>query len=117
MNRRKFLKSASAAAIAPAIAGCSGSDAVPAPDVPRSTFGADSTAEQVTEGIDLTGKTAVVTGCNSGIGFRDYASPRIARGLCDRHRADPGESRWLHVHRCEALQQRYSWNCRTMTRS
>ena len=69
MNRRKFLKTASAAAVAPVIAGCGSSDAVPAPDVPRSSFGADSTAEQVTEGIDLTGKTAVVTGCNSGIGF------------------------------------------------
>jgi len=32
-------------------------------------LGADATAEQVTEGIDLTGKTIVVTGCNSGIGL------------------------------------------------
>ncbi len=31
--------------------------------------GAQSTAEEVTAGIDLTGMTAVVTGCNSGIGF------------------------------------------------
>ena len=36
---------------------------------PRSAFGANSTAEEVTKGLDLTGKTAVVTGCNSGIGF------------------------------------------------
>jgi NAD(P)-dependent dehydrogenase (short-subunit alcohol dehydrogenase family) len=27
-----------------------------------------STAEQVTEGVDLSGKVALVTGCNSGIG-------------------------------------------------
>ncbi len=27
------------------------------------------TAEQVTEGLDLAGKTALITGCNSGIGF------------------------------------------------
>ena len=36
---------------------------------PRSAFGAKSTAEEVTAGLDLTGKTAVVTGCNSGIGY------------------------------------------------
>ena len=38
-------------------------------ETPRSTFGAGSTAEEVTAGLDLSGKTAVVTGCNSGIGF------------------------------------------------
>ncbi len=68
MNRRKFLKNASAAAVAPVIAGC-GPDIVPATEVPRSNFDEDSTAEEVTAGIDLTGKIAVVTGCNSGIGF------------------------------------------------
>ena len=40
-----------------------------AQEAPRSSFAADATAEQVTEGIDLTGKTIVVTGCNSGIGL------------------------------------------------
>lgn len=30
---------------------------------------ADSTAEAVTAGLDLSGKTAVITGCNSGIGL------------------------------------------------
>jgi NAD(P)-dependent dehydrogenase (short-subunit alcohol dehydrogenase family) len=69
MDRRDFLKTASAAAIAPAIPGCGGPELVPAADVPSSGFDEDSTAEQVTEGIDLTGKIAVVTGCNSGIGF------------------------------------------------
>jgi WW domain-containing oxidoreductase len=37
--------------------------------LPRSRFGRRSTAEEVTAGIDLRGKTAVVTGCNSGLGF------------------------------------------------
>lgn len=32
------------------------------------TFGFTSTAEEVTAGLDLTGQTIVVTGCNSGIG-------------------------------------------------
>lgn len=33
------------------------------------TFGGDSTAEEVTQGLDLSGMTAVVTGCNSGLGY------------------------------------------------
>ncbi|MBT5003175.1 MAG: SDR family NAD(P)-dependent oxidoreductase, partial [Porticoccaceae bacterium] len=36
---------------------------------PVSNFGATSTAEEVTLGLDLTGKTALVTGCNSGLGL------------------------------------------------
>ncbi|MFO0686178.1 MAG: SDR family oxidoreductase [Sandaracinus sp.] len=32
-------------------------------------FGYGSTAEQVTEGVSLTGKTFLVTGCNSGLGL------------------------------------------------
>jgi NAD(P)-dependent dehydrogenase (short-subunit alcohol dehydrogenase family) len=36
---------------------------------PRSKFGPTSTAEEVTANIDLAGMTAVVTGCNSGIGY------------------------------------------------
>lgn len=32
-------------------------------------FGYGSTAEDVTEGVDLKGKTILVTGCNSGLGF------------------------------------------------
>ena len=69
MNRRIFLKTASATALAPLIPGCDGSDVVLAADVPRSNFDDESTAEEVTAGLDLSGKIAVVTGCNSGIGF------------------------------------------------
>ena len=35
----------------------------------RSDFGGGSTAEEVTMGLDLSGKTALVTGVNSGIGY------------------------------------------------
>jgi NAD(P)-dependent dehydrogenase (short-subunit alcohol dehydrogenase family) len=38
-------------------------------ETPRGPFGAQSTAEEVTAGVNLNGMTAVVTGCNSGIGF------------------------------------------------
>jgi len=36
---------------------------------PRSAFDARSTAEDVTEGLDLSGRTIAITGCNSGLGF------------------------------------------------
>jgi len=68
-SRRKFLQGTGAALTASSLAACGGHDKVPADGVPRSPFDADSTAEEVTEGIDLKGKMAVVTGCTSGIGF------------------------------------------------
>lgn len=36
---------------------------------PQSPFDSRSTAEEVTAGLDLAGKTALITGCNSGIGY------------------------------------------------
>ena len=53
----------------PAIPGCGGHERIPVDGVPRSNFDEDSTAEEVTEGMDLDGKIAVVTGCTSGIGY------------------------------------------------
>ena len=69
ISRRRFLALAGAAVAVPPIAGCEGVEKVAAANVPRSPFSADSTAEEVTEGVDLSGKLAVVTGCTSGIGF------------------------------------------------
>jgi NAD(P)-dependent dehydrogenase (short-subunit alcohol dehydrogenase family) len=67
-SRRRLIKAAPALAFAPYLASC-GTD-LPLPiGVPISPFGSGSTAEEVTAGIDLTGKTALVTGCNSGIGY------------------------------------------------
>lgn len=37
--------------------------------VPKTTFGKRSTALDVTEGLNLTGKTVLLTGCTSGIGL------------------------------------------------
>src|SRR5436190_8838226 len=37
--------------------------------MPKTSFGARSTAGDVLAGLDLTGKTILVTGCNAGIGF------------------------------------------------
>ncbi len=69
VDRRRFLQFTGAALALPTIAACSGYKRIPVDGVPRSDFDEESTAEEVTEGLDLTGKIAVVTGCNSGIGY------------------------------------------------
>jgi NAD(P)-dependent dehydrogenase (short-subunit alcohol dehydrogenase family) len=61
-SRRRALQAALFSILAP-------SPRFASAQTPRSTFGAQSTAEEVTQGLDLTGKTALVTGCNSGIGY------------------------------------------------
>jgi NAD(P)-dependent dehydrogenase (short-subunit alcohol dehydrogenase family) len=68
IDRRRFLQ-AGAGLMLPALPACSGVERIPVAGVPASGFDDDATAGQVTEGIDLSGKTAVVTGCTSGIGF------------------------------------------------
>jgi WW domain-containing oxidoreductase len=45
---------------------------------PRSRFTRRSTAAEVTRGLDLTGKTVLITGCNSGLGF---VSMQVLAGL------------------------------------
>ncbi len=73
IHRRDLLRLALASPALVAAPGC-GSDAVSIDErLPVGPFGADSTAEEVTAGLDLTGRTALVTGCNSGIGsFTDF---------------------------------------------
>ncbi len=68
LNRRRFLQQSSLATLLAAL---------PAPllariisaSPPVSAFDESATAEQVTEGLDLSGFTYAVTGCNSGLGF------------------------------------------------
>ena len=62
LNRRLLLQVGALLALAPDLVRGQTKEA------PRSPFGARSTAEDVTAGLDLTGKTALITGCNSGIG-------------------------------------------------
>jgi NAD(P)-dependent dehydrogenase (short-subunit alcohol dehydrogenase family) len=62
MDRRGFIETGSLLALAAYVGGARAQEG-------RSSFPPDATAEQVTEGIDLSGKTIVVTGCNSGIGL------------------------------------------------
>lgn len=70
LSRRGFLHLSIAAAV-PGISACDipGYSKMPDERFPQGTFGADATAESVTEGMDLSGKTALVTGCNSGLGY------------------------------------------------
>ena len=68
-DRRAFLKLSAASLAASSVPGCTRAEKIPTQDVPRSDFDEHSTAEDVTAGIDLSGKLAVVTGCTSGIGF------------------------------------------------
>jgi NAD(P)-dependent dehydrogenase (short-subunit alcohol dehydrogenase family) len=70
INRRTFVS----ATLATAAAGAGSTACLNQPegrpeDVPIGPFGKDSTAEEVTAGLDLTGQTALVTGSNSGIGY------------------------------------------------
>ena len=69
IDRRQFIGAAGVSLLAPQLVSCSGVDRVSVPGVASSGFDENSTAEDVTLGIDLSGKLAVVTGCTSGIGF------------------------------------------------
>ena len=69
MNRREFLKVSTVAAATPVMSNCGGPSIEIIRDLPVSNFIGTPTAERVTEGLDLSGKVAVVTGCNSGIGY------------------------------------------------
>jgi NAD(P)-dependent dehydrogenase (short-subunit alcohol dehydrogenase family) len=71
VSRRTLLQTATLAAAAPALGACSKrEEPLPLPpDAPVGPFGKDATAEEVTAGLDLTGQTILITGCNSGIGY------------------------------------------------
>jgi NAD(P)-dependent dehydrogenase (short-subunit alcohol dehydrogenase family) len=71
MKRREFLVGAGAVASMPLLSACDADENVVTIDksYPVGPFGATSTAEEVTAGMDLTGKVAMVTGCNSGLGY------------------------------------------------
>lgn len=69
LDRRQFIQASAATAAAPALPACSGESVSIDNSLPVGPYNAKSTAEEVTQGMDLTGKTALVTGCTTGIGF------------------------------------------------
>ena len=69
INRRQFIQFSVAGTAATTLPACSGEGVELDHNLPIGPFGVDSTAEEVTEGMDLSGKTALVTGCNSGVGL------------------------------------------------
>ena len=71
MKRRQFLQQAAAVTAMPLLSACSGDNPEVQIDsrLPVGPYGAKSTAEEVTRGMDLSGQVAMVTGCNSGLGY------------------------------------------------
>jgi NAD(P)-dependent dehydrogenase (short-subunit alcohol dehydrogenase family) len=69
VTRRQLILGTGAAAGTAVLAACGGTPEDRPPGVPVGPFGWKSTAEEVTEGLDLTGRTALVTGANSGLGY------------------------------------------------
>jgi len=71
IKRRQVLGLAAVGAGSALLGGCDSDKPVVTPDTrfPIGPFGADSTAEEVTADLDLSGLTALVTGCNTGLGF------------------------------------------------
>mgnify|MGYP003667752633 CR=1 FL=1 len=67
-SRRDFLGQLSALSIAALLPSKLRAEILSVEPEP-SQFGPGSTAEQVTAGLDLTGLTFAITGCNSGLGF------------------------------------------------
>lgn len=71
LTRRQMLVSTAALGAAGTLSACGGNEFKVTIDrsLPVSNFGAESTGEEVTAGLDLDGKVALVTGCNSGLGL------------------------------------------------
>ena len=71
LTRRGFLHAGTALAVAGATTACSrGDDVKPRPEgVPLSPYTKTTTTDEVLSGIDLAGKTVLVTGATSGLGL------------------------------------------------
>ncbi|QFU75789.1 SDR family NAD(P)-dependent oxidoreductase [Halioglobus maricola] len=71
LSRRQILLAGTAAASTPFVSGCSANEFQVSinQSLPIGNFDEQSTGEDVTAALDLTGKVALVTGCNSGLGY------------------------------------------------
>ncbi|MGI9291488.1 MAG: SDR family oxidoreductase [Gammaproteobacteria bacterium] len=82
-TRREILQASSALALTSLLPACTslskgGQGQSPNPaaieEIPRSDYGFETTADDVLAGIDLSGKTVMLTGCNSGLGYASLKS-------------------------------------------
>ena len=85
-TRRQLLQSASALALVASLPRCAAVSEPPVSrariafaDIPRSDFGFATTADEVAAAYNLRGMTALVTGCNSGLGYESMRT-LAARG-------------------------------------
>lgn len=106
MNRRQFLGVSAVGTATAMTSGCGGEpDEYPVSiktGFADSGFGAKSTALDVTRGLDLTGKTMLITGCNSGIGLETM---RVL-GLRGAHVIGTGRTMEKAQAACESVQGR-----------
>ena len=68
-TRRQLLQSTSALALTPFLPRVLWAAQIPFADIPRSDYGFATTCDDVAGGYDLGGKTVLITGCNSGLGY------------------------------------------------
>jgi len=68
-TRRQILQSTSALALTPFLPRVLWAAQIPFADIPRSDYGFATTCDDVAVGYDLAGKTVLITGCNSGLGY------------------------------------------------
>ena len=85
-TRRQLLQSTSALALAAILPRCASVAEQKPPlqpvafaDIPRSDYGFATTADEVVAGMNLSGKTVLLTGCNSGLGYESLRT-LAARG-------------------------------------
>jgi NAD(P)-dependent dehydrogenase (short-subunit alcohol dehydrogenase family) len=69
INRRDVLQAGAAVALSAAVPRLLWAAGPAFADIPRSDYGFATTCDEVAAGYDLTGKTVLITGCNSGLGY------------------------------------------------
>ncbi len=69
LDRKTFLSRSAATALALTASGALSTLGARTSKPPRTKYDEETTAEEVTRGLNLTGKTILITGANSGLGF------------------------------------------------